>query len=201
MKPSEHVSTPAKLGASRRGGRDWRAFETLVSRHRSRLWSVALNALNDRAAAEQVLQDTFVAAWEKLSQLGAREPVSSWLLKLCAQALLSKLRLPAPLDPRLSLLGPRFTADGAWEATSGDWTKRGPDDDDGIREVVATAVANLPAEHRAAFVLRESGDLSCGNIAAAFKTTTPTIERRTHEARLSVLEAIDEHWRAAHAAA
>ena len=99
------------------------------------------------------------------------------------------------------MLAPRFTADGAWEAAPGGWRERGMNDCDGIRAAVTTAVARLPAAHRAAFVLRESGGLSCGDIAAAWGTTATLVERRTHEARVSVLESIDAHYRAAKVAA
>ena len=81
MSPDDGRETDASLVARARGG-DAAAFETLVRRHYRAAYSVALATIGNEADAEDVCQDAFVRALEKLD--GCREPAkfSAWLLRI-----------------------------------------------------------------------------------------------------------------------
>ena len=205
MKPkvpgSALASDRVQRAPERTDPRDWLALQDLVQRQRSRIWNLANGTLNDSAEAERFVQGAFVSAFEQLPTLGSKAPSSSWLLKLCAQLLLKRAPLSAPVESKPLCLAPRSAQDGALEAAPGDWVERGAEADDKLLGAVAATVAGLPSEHRAACARSEPGELSCQCIAAASVTATPVVRRRLHEARLCVLVAMDTHRRAARAAA
>lgn len=76
--------------ASRRGDRP--AYGALVDRYLRRVYSVAVRIVCDTQAAEDVAQDTFVRALERLHQYDDDRPFGSWLLKIATNLALNHLR-------------------------------------------------------------------------------------------------------------
>jgi RNA polymerase sigma-70 factor (ECF subfamily) len=72
---------------------DRHAFATLVRRHQGAVRSFARRlASGDVARADDVAQETFLAAWRHLSTWRAEGELVSWLLKLCFRAHLNDAR-------------------------------------------------------------------------------------------------------------
>lgn len=73
--------------------RDKAAFAALYDRHAARLYGLAFKMLRDEAAAEDAVQDTFVALWRK-AQLYAknRGQVLTWLYRVCRNVCLDRLK-------------------------------------------------------------------------------------------------------------
>ncbi len=69
------------MTAIQRGNRE--AFSLLVSRHLDALYAYALRLSRDRAAAEDLVQDTWLAVWQKARSYNARKArVSTWLHRI-----------------------------------------------------------------------------------------------------------------------
>jgi len=77
----------------------------------------------------------------------------------------------------------RFTPEGARLGA-------GPDGTEWLLRSVESAVAGLPAWHRAVLALSDLGDLSCADIARAAGVPVDAVRRRLHEARVCVALAI-----------
>jgi RNA polymerase sigma-70 factor (ECF subfamily) len=173
-----------RLLVDRARAHDFAAFEQLVARHRARVYALALQALQDPAAAEQAVQDTFLAAWEALPGLKAGEPFLPWLTVVCAGLLSKRMPQGAQADAGKRLAQPRFHSSGALAEPARDWRARatvaGAHD-------LRHAVADLPTEHRTAFVFRDLGRLTYREIADVLGTTAVVVRRRVHEARLALL--------------
>jgi RNA polymerase sigma factor (sigma-70 family) len=72
---------------------DRHAFAALVRRHHGAVRAFARRLANgDNARADDVAQDTFLAAWRHLSTWRAEGELVSWLLKLCFRAHLTDAR-------------------------------------------------------------------------------------------------------------
>ena len=103
-----------------RGDRD--AFAELVARHRDRVWAIALRLCRDRDDAEDVLQETFLAAWRSLDRFGGRSEVTTWLYRIAVNKsydLIGRRRATATLD-ELSEPAEPVDARRATGATAGD---------------------------------------------------------------------------------
>lgn len=73
---------------------DANAFEPLVRRYQNAAFAVAMGFLRDRTDAEDVVQDAFVAAYCKLSQLKDPATFGSWLHRIVVN------RIPHEIPPR-----------------------------------------------------------------------------------------------------
>jgi RNA polymerase sigma-70 factor (ECF subfamily) len=68
---------------------DRRAFERLYRTHLNRVFAVCARMVNDRSHAEELTQDVFVRAWEKLSQFRGEAAFSTWLHRLAVNVVLN----------------------------------------------------------------------------------------------------------------
>src|SRR3981081_3093229 len=116
------------VGRAQKG--DGAAFAQLVDRHQRQLYRLALRMTGSEADAQEVLQEAFLNAYQKLPLFGGEAQFSSCLYRIAANSALMRLRrkrrAPDTLsDQPLELAGPRFSAEGHLEPTSSsDWSQR-----------------------------------------------------------------------------
>jgi len=82
------------IKAARRG--DQLAFRRLVEAHTRPLHRTCTRLLGDAAAAEDALQDAFLAAWRGLEKFDGRSAFASWLHRIAVNAALMQLRARRP---------------------------------------------------------------------------------------------------------
>jgi RNA polymerase sigma factor (sigma-70 family) len=81
---------------------DTKAFEELVRRHQTRIRSWLLHLTNNSAQADDLAQDTFLRAWNRLGSFQGRGKFSSWLMKIAYNNFLQSKRQQAR-DLRLTM--------------------------------------------------------------------------------------------------
>jgi RNA polymerase sigma-70 factor, ECF subfamily len=164
-----------------------RAFETLMLRHRTPIYSFLLRFTGERTRAEDLVQETFLrlvkgaAAWEP------RASVRTWLYtiarNLAADAARRQVfRATDPLDaPVAGGQPPRHPTPAS--------TDPAPDeaaDAARLRPRLEAALAALPAEQREVFLLREHAGLSFPEIAEATGVNENTVKSRMRYALLAL---------------
>jgi len=106
------------VGAAREGDRQ--AFALLYHRYKPDVWNLALLTVRDYHEAEDCLQETFVKALRALSAHGSVEAVRPWLLTICRNVCLDRLRArrhrqAVPIDAgELPALRAPGRVDDAW---------------------------------------------------------------------------------------
>ena len=68
---------------------DRRAFERLYRAHCDRVYALCARMVHDRALAEELTQDVFVRAWEKLALFRGESAFSTWLHRLAGNVVLN----------------------------------------------------------------------------------------------------------------
>ncbi|HEY7725064.1 MAG TPA: sigma-70 family RNA polymerase sigma factor [Anaeromyxobacteraceae bacterium] len=178
---------------------DGAAFGELVSRHQDRIYGLALRLLRDAAEAEEVVQETFLAALEKLASFRGDAAFTTWLHRVAANAALMRLRRRrrAPevaSDRPMEELLPRFDEQDHLVARgpSHDWSKRADEQlaDREIRKAVERAVQNLPEDYRIVFLLRDVEGLSSEAMAELLGMSVAAVKSRLHRARLALRESL-----------
>ena len=181
---------------------DGAAFAQLVERHQRQLYRLALRMTGSEADAQEVLQEAFLNAYQKLPLFRGEAQFSSWLYRIAANSALMRLRrkrrAPDTLsDQPLELSGPRFSAEGYLEPTSSsDWSQRADDRmmSGELGEAINKAVAELPDDYRTVFLLKDVDGLSNEDIADALNLTVPAVKSRLHRARLALREKLGEFF-------
>lgn len=176
---------------------DGSAFAELVVRHQDRVYAVALHLLRDPSDAEEVAQETFLAALEKLQTFRGDAAFGTWLHRVAANAALMRLRRRRRSPERASLpeaalddLLPRFDAAGHLVAdhVGHDWSKPADEQlaDREVRRAVEGAVQNLPEDYRIVFVLRDVDGFSSEAMADMLGISIGAVKSRLHRARLAL---------------
>lgn len=78
------------------------AFERLYEEHLGRTYALALRMLTDPRRAEEITQDVFVRAWEKLDSFEFRSSFGTWLHRLAVNVVLGDLRSTRRREERVS---------------------------------------------------------------------------------------------------
>src|SRR5580698_10369549 len=68
---------------------DRQAFERLYRLHVNRIYSLCTRMVGDRTRAEELTQDAFVRAWEKLNQFRGDSAFGTWLHRLAVNVVLN----------------------------------------------------------------------------------------------------------------
>jgi RNA polymerase sigma-70 factor (ECF subfamily) len=196
------VANEDRALVERARGRDVAAFEELVARYRSKVYGLALRMMKDPGDAEEVLQETFLSAWQNLPSFRGESAFGSWAFRICANFCLMRLRRKkveaTEAEAQAQLPGPRFDSSGTLlNAPSYDWS-RGTEEkalDNELRKAIEEATATLPDEHRTVFLLKDIEGLSYEEIAETLGTTVPAVKSRLHRARLALRESIDAFYK------
>lgn len=171
------LSDGALLAASARGDRD--AFAAIVDRHQARVMRFARTLTPDRQAAEDILQQTFLAAWRSAGQYRADATVSTWLLTIARnQAWRARVRRSREAidETPVEELG-----------LSAGWGQSDPERA-AIREQergwMMRAFARLDDEDRQILTLRDLEGLPGDDAAAVLGLGLAAMKSRLHRARL-----------------
>jgi len=179
--------------------RDIAAFEELVAKHRSRVFGLALRMTGDAGEAEEIVQETFLSAWQNLPRFRGDAAFGSWVHRICANFALMRLRhrRTHPEDLATEPAGPKFDSEGTLMAfPSYDWS-RGTEEkalDHELRRAIEQAASTLPDDYRTVFLLKDLEGLSYEEIAEATSSTVPAVKSRLHRARLALREAIEAFY-------
>lgn len=185
---SEHREPDAipdvHLVARVRGG-DVAAFELIMRRYNQRLFRTARAILRDAAEAEDVVQEAYVRAFEKLDTFNGPEGFAAWLSRIAANEALGRLRRRGRVIALDDHRGdPNEPGDRGVDAMPS--TDLGPERLAASRELraeIERAIDALPAEFRAVFVLRAVEGLSVAETAASLDIVEATVKTRLHRAR------------------
>ncbi len=175
---SESVLTDAEL-LKRTAAGEREAFDELVGRHQAAVFRFARAATDGAAAAEDVLQETFLAAWRAAAAFQRRSAVRTWLLTIARNQAWHHReragRIPVD-DVPLPELG-----------VAAGWGDPGPEEGalrSQRRDRLARALSALAPDEREILVLRELEELTGEETAAALGIGLAAMKSRLHRARL-----------------
>jgi RNA polymerase sigma-70 factor (ECF subfamily) len=179
-----------ELVASAKGGDDL-AFETIVKRHRQRIFGLALRYTRSREDAEDIVQQTFQRAFIHLLGFEGRSSFSTWLTSIAinnALVLLRKRRAlrELPLDDSSRDEGTtpaRQIADAS------------PDPEasylqDERARILSAAVGELSPGMQRAIELQELGELTTQETAQHMGLSVAAVKTRLFRARRSLAESL-----------
>lgn len=164
------------VGKAQAGDLD--AYEVLVRRHRSRIYRIALRILGNPHDAEDVTQDVVIQMWIALAGFAGASSFSTWLYRIVVNRCLNHLRRRRWTRPVLDEDPP--PAAGAEDTVIARQRAR----------ATMEAVAALPADQRAVFVLHQLEGLSYREVAAVVNVSEDAVRGRLHRARLSLLTSL-----------
>ena len=156
---------------------DTRAFEPIVERYQRVLYTVALRMLGNTEEANDVAQNAFVKAFQKLDSFDPNRRFFSWIYRILVNECLNVRRDQRPLEP----ISPDLAeSSGRSPADLFENAER--------RRRVQAAILELPADYREVVVLRHFADLSYEQIGETLDLPAKTVKSRLHTARTRLAE-------------
>lgn len=147
---------------------DTAAFHELVDRHATGLYRLACALTGDRAEAEDVMQETFLGAFQGMRGFRGRSSVKTWLIGI--------LNRRAARHHRRRMRHPALPLEGADRQPA---ARHAPE----ARIDVNEALGRLSPEHRQVLVLREVEGMTYAEMAQVLGVPLGTVESRLFRAR------------------
>ncbi len=166
---------------------DLAAFESLVDRYQAPIFRLAMRMVRDRSQAEDIVQDTFIAAWRKLPTLVEPAAFTGWLYQVATRRSLDVLRRKRPQE----------TFDEEYRATEGVGDQPDPATSAVRRAEIddfRRALDALSDDLRTCWVLKELDGLSYAEIGSALGLQPSTVRGRIARARRQLAERM-QPWR------
>lgn len=157
-------------------GGDHAAFELLVGRHAPRLFRLALSLCGSRLDAEDLCQETFLAAYEGIGRFGGRSSFRTWLTAILIRRSSRWWRKRKREAYRVTI------EDGQVDRSDASAAERRLD--------LIEAIRSLPEDFRDVVVLRELEGLSYEEIAQVMEVPCGTVQSRLHRARMMLKESL-----------
>jgi RNA polymerase sigma-70 factor (ECF subfamily) len=154
-------------------GGDRRAFEELYRLHVNRVYGLCLRMCGQRTLAEDLTQDAFVRAWEKLGSFRGDSAFFSWLYRLTFNVVLGDKRSQARRTAHV------VEHEDLSDLPHTDGSHRTP----GLRVDLEAAIATLPPGARQVFILHDIEGYKHDEIAAMTGLATGTSKAHLHRAR------------------
>ena len=173
----------ALVGAVRNGDRE--AFRHIMRRSNQRLFRVARGVVNDDAEAEDVVQEAYAHAFEKLPTFRGDAALLTWLTRIVLNEAYGRLRgLRLVVDVEQIEASQMDSASILpFPAKFGDEDPAAATARDQARRLIEQAIDHLPEPFRIVFVMREIENCTVEETAASLDLRPETVKTRLHRAR------------------
>lgn len=149
------------------------AYASLVRRHQDAVYNLALRWTRDRDAADDLAQEVFIRAYRKLGTYNSGYSFRNWLLTICSNQAKNSIRSAERRQRAHEAHTELFPTGG------------GPEDPRAAR--LEEALGRLPAESRAALVLKHVEGLSYEELAQVMAIGVSAAKMRVKRARDEVV--------------
>jgi RNA polymerase sigma-70 factor (ECF subfamily) len=175
-----------------------------IESHRNYLLRYALLQLRNQGAAEDVVQDTLLAALEGAARFSGKSSLKTWLTGILKHKIIDQMRRRSREQPLVSdddegseseAVDALFLQDGHWRQPPSNWGD--PDkalENKAFIEVFEQCAKNMPAKTARAFMMREVMELSTDEICKELEISTTNCWVMLHRARLSLRECLELKW-------
>jgi len=206
------TDTDAELVTALREG-DEAALVTLVKRHQPLMLRVARSYVHDPRAAEDVVQETWIALLERIDDFEGRATLKTWLFRVLVNRSITRAQrdrravpfcaLEAAGDGETGDDGPTVDPTRFLDADHPRWAGHWASDPPALPEQrllaretldrVRAAIEDLPARQRSVIVLRDIGGFSAEEACAALDVSEANQRVLLHRARAKVREELERY--------
>jgi RNA polymerase sigma-70 factor, ECF subfamily len=176
---------------------DLAAYDTLVRKYERQIFRIAQHITQNREDAEDVMQDAFLKAYEKLDQFQGNAKFYTWLVRIAVNESLMRLR-KRRTSKTVSMDEDLETEEGRVPRDFADWAPNPEQnyDTSELSDILRRTINGLPRSFRVVFVLRDVENLSTEETAEALGLSVPAVKSRLLRARLQLRERLSRYFRA-----
>lgn len=171
------------------------AFEQLIARYESRIFSIAMRYTHSQQDSEEILQDVFISVYRNLASFEGKSAFSSWLHRITINATFMKIRkLKQNKSECVEDLNTNLKQE-YYEAKSINSSRADTKCmNDQLKTALADAISALPEEYGKIYVMRDVDGLSNQEVSDLLKVSIPAVKSRLHRARLMLRKKLKNVW-------
>ncbi|MDD3726404.1 MAG: sigma-70 family RNA polymerase sigma factor [Candidatus Ratteibacteria bacterium] len=173
---------------------DHKAFEDLIKMTGDKIYNLGLRLLHNKEDAADIMQETYIAAYENLPKFKGASSFSTWLYRIATNFALMKMRKDKGKkvpEERLKEL-----SKNAYDTAITDWAESPVDHlkKQELKEALDRAIESLPPKYRSVFVLHDIEGMSIAEIADILSISQGAVKTRAHRSRLYLREKLSEYF-------
>lgn len=175
---------------------DTAAFEQLIRQYERQIFRTAQHITQNREDAEDITQDVFFKAFQKLDQFQGNSKFSTWLVRIAVNESLMRLR-KRKTSKTVSMDEDVQTEEGSIPRDFAEW-RPNPEQLYGqseLSEILRKTIQGLPPGFRTVFTLRDVENLSTEETAEALGLSVPAVKSRLLRARLQLRERLSRYFK------
>jgi len=192
---AEEIHPDVALVERTRAG-DASAYEQLVRQYDRQIFRVAQHITQNREDAEDIAQDVFFKAYQKLEQFQGNSKFSTWLVRIAVNESLMRLR-KRKTSKTVSMDEDVHTEDGSIPRDFAEW-RPNPEQQYNqaeLAEILRKTIQGLPPGFRTVFTLRDIEHMSTEETASALGLSVPAVKSRLLRARLQLRERLSRYFK------
>ncbi len=171
------------------------AYELVMRKYNPRLFRIVRTYLKDEDDIEDIIQESYIKAYEQLPRFEKRSSFSTWLIRIAINEALSRIRQrkrfasmadddPEDTGPVRKLPAQLTNKDTPMEKLM----------NTELKEILEKAVEGLPEKYRAVFVMREIEDMSIAETSASLAISKTNVKVRLNRAKEMLRDSISESY-------
>ncbi len=178
---------------------DFEAFGLLVDANKAKVYAMARRLAGNSEDAEDIVQETFLKAIDKIDQFRGESAFGTWLTAIAlnmGRAHFAKQK-KADLKPIEDYLPGKGSATAHDHSTASLFDWKDPHsllETEELRSTVDQAISDLPYKYREAFVLRYIEELSIKEVARLTGQTEASAKSRVLRARLALRDSLSTEF-------
>src|SRR6201996_5213403 len=176
-------------------GGDTQAFEGLIRKYERQIFRTAQHITQNREDAEDIVQDVFFKAFQKLEQFQGNSKFSTWLVRIAVNESLMRLR-KRKTSKTVSMDQDVETDEGSIPRDFAEW-RPNPEQiysQSELADILRKTIQGLPPGFRSVFTLRDVENLSTEETAEALGLSVPAVKSRLLRARLQLRERLSRYF-------
>lgn len=154
-------------------------YEIIMRRYNTRLYRVVRSIVRDDGEVEDVVQDTYVRAFQHLDQFAARARFSTWLTRIAVHEALARIRKARRLEEwdlmtesqQNDITSERLQQNPESHAASGE-----------LGRLLEEAIDKLPENYRIVVMMRDVEEMSTSEAAECLSISEENVKVRLHRA-------------------
>ncbi|MBF8964155.1 RNA polymerase sigma factor [Pontibacter sp. FD36] len=164
-------------------------YELLMRRHNQKLYRVIRSYLKQEQEVEDVMQETYMKAFEKLAQFRSDAMFSTWLIRIGINKALARLREKKKLSSATYLLDQPESLSSLLSQMNAANPEQAAIRQE-VKQLVERAIDSIPEKYKIVYTLREMEDMSIHDIAQCLDLSESNVKVRLHRAKSMLKESL-----------
>lgn len=166
-------------------------YAWIIRRYNQRLYRVAMSIVADESEAEDVMQVSYIKAWENLAKFNFESAFATWITRILINESLLRVK---KRKAGVVLRNEETDISPGMAVTAEKQNPLGKMMNVELKTILEQSIRELPDKYRAVFVLREIENLNVGETGECLSLTETNVKVRLNRAKAMLKKSLDKYY-------